>query len=145
MCGDGKIVISVVAAVVEGAVGDEDVCGASLLVAPALLRAQHYQRQLTSRLPDLLLLSDLFSVGGTVSSALVVPAFGLLDIIDLVAVVVGGAVDVVVLFLPLHYGSTPQYVEACLGFGHEVAVLVLFETDVLLLELFLGGLMALVD
>ena len=81
MCGDAKIVISVVAAVVEGAVGDEDVRGGSLLVAPALLRPQHYQRQLARRLPDLLLLSDLFSVRGTVSSALLFPEFGLLHII----------------------------------------------------------------
>jgi len=145
MCGGAKIVISVVAAVVEGAVGDEDVCGGSLLVAPALLRAQHYQRQLARRLPDLLLLSDLLSVRGTVSGALVVPAFGLLHIIDLVAVVVGGTVGVAVLFLPLDYGSAAHDVEACLGFGHQVAVLVFLQTDILLLELLLGGFMAFVD
>lgn len=137
--------ISMVALVVEGAVGDEDVCGRSLLLRLALLRANHDQGQLSCRLPDLLLLDDLFGVCGAVFGALVVAGLRLLYVVDLVAVVVRAAVHVLVLVLALCDGPTREDVEASLGLGYQVAVLVLLETHILLFYLFLGGLVALVD
>lgn len=134
-----------VALVVECAVGDEDVGGRALLLGLALLGAHHDQGQLAGRLPDLLLLDDLLGVRGPVLGALVVAGLRLLDVVDLVAVVVRAAVHVVVLLLALGDGSAREDVEAGLRLGDQVAVLVLLETDVLLLELLLGGLVALVD
>ena len=93
--------ISMIALVVEGAVGDEDVRGSSLLFCLALLRANHDQRQLPCRLPDFLFLDDLFGVCGTVFGALVVSGLRLFYVVDLVAVVVGAAVHVLVLVLSL--------------------------------------------
>lgn len=134
-----------VALVVEGAVGDEDVGGRSLLLRLALLRANHDQGQLSRRLPDLLLLDDLFGVRWAVFGTLVVSGLRLLYVVDLVAVVVRAAVHVLVLVLALCDGPTREDVEASLGLGDQVAVLVLLETHVLLFYLFLGGLVALVD
>lgn len=134
-----------VALVVEGAVGDEDVGGRSLLLCLALLRANHDQGQLSRRLPDLLLLDDLFGVRWAVFGTLVVSGLRLLYVVDLVAVVVRAAVHVLVLVLALCDGPTREDVEASLGLGDQVAVLVLLETHVLLFYLFLGGLVALVD
>lgn len=134
-----------IALVVEGAVGDDDVGGCSLLLCLALLRANHDQRQLPCRLPDLLLLDNLFSVGGAVFGALVVSGLRLLYIVDFVAVVVRAAVHVFVLVFAFCDGPTREDVEAGLGLGDQVAVLVLLETHVLLFYLFLGGFVALVD
>lgn len=110
--------ISMVAAVVEGAIGDEDVGGRRSLVPSALLRSQHYQRQLPRRLPYLLLLDDLFSIGGPVFGALVVSGLWLLYVVDFVAVVMGTTVHCFVFILTLSNGSVGHDIEPSLCLGH---------------------------
>jgi len=138
---------SMVAFVVEGAVGYDNIRGVRLgfLALLLLLRPDHDQGQLAGRLPDLVLLHDLLSVGGQLLAPLVVSGFGTLDVVDLVAGVVRIGVDGTLLLLLLLDAATSHDVETSLGFGDDLPVLVLFETDVLLPEVLLSRLVTLVD
>lgn len=107
-----------IAAVVEGAIGDEDVGGrSSLFFILGLLGAQHDEGQLARRLPDLVFFHDLLGVSWGILGALVVAGFGLLYIVDLISIVVRAAVHGLVLFIAFYNGSICHYVEACLGLG----------------------------
>lgn len=94
--------------IVKSAIGDEDISGSPLLLAPALLvllGSNHNEGELPSGLPNLILLGDLFCICRRITSPLIVARFGLLGIVDFVAVVMSTAVHGFVLLLP--FGDGP--------------------------------------
>ncbi len=146
-CIEVKIKKSMVALIIEGAVGDDDVGWVALgFFTLLLLRTDHDQRQLTGGLPDLVFFHDLLSVCGHLLCPGVVPGFRTFDIVDLVARVLSIGVDgrTLFLFLFLDDASAGHDVEASLGFSDDFPILVFFEADIFFLEVFLGRFVALV-
>jgi hypothetical protein len=78
-----------VAFIIEGAIRDDDVWWVSFgFVSSLLLRANHYQRQLTCRLPNFIFLDDFFAIGGHVFSSDMVSRFWAFQVVDFVTRIV---------------------------------------------------------
>lgn len=103
------------------------------------LRSHHDQGQLGRGLPELVLLCDFLSVGEHVLILGGYFGLGTLGIVDLVAGVVTIAEVAVLLLLLLDYSSSSEDVEPSLSLSHNLPILMLLQTDVLLLVGFLGG------
>ena len=130
--------------VVEGAVGYYDIRWSALLqlarfVRLWVLRTGHDVRQLGAGLPEFVLLGDLFGVGHDVSLRQLL-GFGASCVVDLVAGVRVGVDRGVLFLLFLDDSAASQDVEARLGLGEDLSILVLFEADILFLGLLLGRL-----
>lgn len=133
--------------IVKSAIGDEDIRWSPLLLGPTLLvllRSDHYEGKLSSRLPNLILLSDLLCVRRPITSPLVIARLRLLSVVYFVTIVVSATVHSFVLFLSLGDSAFRQNVEASLRFSYQLPVLVLLEAHVLLLYLLLSRLVAFV-
>lgn len=125
-----------IASIIECAVCYEDIRRNSMLLIATLLGSNQNQRQLTCWLPNLLLLSNLLSVCRSHSCSLIVSRFHL-TVVDLVTAVMSAAIHGFFLLF-LSNDATPHYIKSSLGFCDEFAVLMLFKTHVLLLDLFLS-------
>ena len=134
--------------IVKSAIRDEDIRRSPLLLCPTLLvllRANHYQGQLPSRLPNLIFLSNLFCIRRPIASPLVIARLRLFSIVDFVAIIVSATVHCFMLFLSLSDGPFRENIETRLGFSDQFPVLVLLKAHVLLLYLLLSRLVAFVD
>ena len=110
---------------------------ARLLVIIGLVRSHHQKGQLPRRLQSPFLLLIHFLGARHVRPPLLLLRLRALYVVDLVSRVLGS-----LLFLtPLLYDPTipsitvPCYVKSCLGFCHHFSVLVLLQTDMLVLQL----------
>ena len=131
-----------IALVVEGAVGDDDVGwgvrGCLGFLAALLLRPDHDQGKLTGRLPHFAFLRDLLGIDRDVLGPLVVPRLGTLAVIvHLILGVLSTRVVMGRLFLLLmHHPPSSHDVESSLCLGDQFTILMLFKADVLLLGMF---------
>jgi len=106
-----------------------------------LLRANHDQRKLTSRLPHFIFLYYFLCICRHILGSLVITRFGTLHVVDFVSRVVSIWIDGRILFLLLlvNNSSTCHYVETGLSFGDDFSVLMFLKTDILLFEVLLCG------
>lgn len=79
--------------------------------------AYHYQWQLASRLPDLLLLDDLLRICWPILGTLMIPGFVLrvLEVVDFISVVVSAAINCVMFVLALSNGPVGHDIESSLS------------------------------
>ena len=142
------VLASVVAVlVVEGRVGDNNVHGwrvAAFLVVVGFVTGHHQEGQLSRRLPGILLLIFQHLLSAChVGPSLLLLRLGTFHVIDLVPGVLR-AFFLLCLFLDHSPVPTATVtitiacssdVKSSLGFGYHLSVLVLLQTDVLILEL----------
>ena len=133
-----------IALVVEGAIGDDDVGRMRILMSfwffsSLLLRANHYQRELTCRLPGFILFGNLFRIQRNIFRPLIISRFrAVLGVVDLIFCIMGAWIQML-LFLLMDDSSSSKNVEACLCFSDELPILVLLKADILFLDMFMIG------
>ena len=133
--------------IVKSAIGNKDIRRSSLLLSPTLLvllRTNHYEGQLSSWLPNLVLLSNLLSICWPITSPLVVTRLWLFSIVDFVTVIMSATIHCLMLFFSLCNSTFSQNIEASLCFSDQLPILMLLEAHVLLLYLLLSWLVAFV-
>ena len=114
--------LSMIALVVEGAVGDDYVGRMRILMSfwffsSLLLRANHYQRELTCRLPSFVLLGNLFCVQRDIFCPLIISRLrAVFSVVDLILCIMGAGIEMF-FFLLLNDSSSSENVEACLCFS----------------------------
>lgn len=121
-----------IALVVEGAVGDDDVGwgvrGCLGFLAALLLGPNHDQGKLTGGLPHFAFLRDLLGIDREVLGPLVVPRLGTLAIVVhlILGVLSTGVLMGRLFFLLMHHAPSSEDIKASLCFGDEFPILMLF-------------------
>jgi hypothetical protein len=136
--------------IVECTIRNNDACWVTVtlrFVIFLLLRPYHNQRKLTRRLPYFIFFYNFLCISRHIFISLIISWLWALHIIDFVSGVMSVRIyrRTLLLFFLMNYPSTSHNIKSSLSFSDDLSVLMLFQTDVFIFEIFLCRFITFVD